>query len=79
MDNNTEDMKINPIIEIKEVTEEIKEVTEEIKEVIKEEIITYTTINSTPIIKKYTKENIATSSFGDKFDYNDPWQRYQFR
>ena len=61
MDNNTEDMKINPIIEIKE------------------EIITYTTINSTPIIKKYTKENISTSSFDDKFDYNDPWQRYQFR
>ena len=65
MDNNTEDMKINPIIEIKEE--------------IKEEIITYTTINSRPIIKKYAKENIATSSFGNKFDYNDPWQRYQFR
>ena len=72
MDNNTEDMKINPIIEIKE------EVKEEIQE-IKEEIITYTTINSRPIIKKYAKENIATSSFDDKFDYNDPWQRYQFR
>jgi len=72
MDNNTEDMKINPIIEIKEVTEEIKEE-------IKEEIITYTTINSTPIIKKYAKESIVTSSFGNKFDYNDPWQRYQFR
>ena len=77
MDNNTEDMKINPIIEIKEI-KEIKEEIQEIKE-IKEEIITYTTINSRPIIKKYAKENIATSSFDDKFDYNDPWQRYQFR
>jgi len=70
MDNNTEDMKINPIIEIKEI--------KEIKEEIKEEKITYT-INSTPIIKKYAKESIVTCSFGNKFDYNDPWQRYQFR